>query len=262
MLRSVIAVAVATLTAGIAPAAVVTKVVNYEHDGTKLKGFLAYDDSVKEKRPGVIVFPEWWGLNDYAKIRATQLAEHGYVAFAADLYGEGKVIDVAHPMDAGKMAGVLRENVKLWRGRAEAALKQLTSNEHVDATKIAAIGYCLGGSTALQLAYSGADIKAVSTFHAGLPAATPEEAKAIKAKILINNGADDTFVKEMDIKAFKAPLDAAKVKYTFENHPGAVHSFTVPDADKAKNPGMKYDAAADGKSWKEMLALFKETLGK
>jgi dienelactone hydrolase len=262
MLRSVIAMAVATLTAGFAPAAVVTKAVDYEYDGTKLKGFLAYDDAVKGKRPGVIVFPEWWGLNDYAKIRATQLAEHGYVAFAADLYGEGKVIEVAHPMDALKMAGALRENIKTWRGRAEAALKQLTSNEHVDATKIAAIGYCLGGSTALQLAYSGADLKAVSTFHAGLPVPTAEEAKAIKAKILINNGADDKIVDEKTIKALKEALDTAKVKYTFENHPGAVHSFTVPDADKAKNPGMKYDKAADEKSWKEMMALFKETLGK
>jgi dienelactone hydrolase len=262
MLRSVIAMAVATLTAGIAPAAVVTKSVDYEYDGTKLKGFLAYDDSVKEKRPGVLVFPEWWGLNDYAKIRAMQLAEAGYVAFAADLYGEGKVVEVAHPEDAMKLATALRENVKSWRGRAEAALKQLTHNEHVDATKIAAIGYCLGGSTALQLAYSGADLKAVATFHAALPAPTAEEAKAIKAKIHINNGADDKFIPEKAITAFKEALDAAKVKYTFENYSGAVHSFTVPDADKAKNPGMKYDKAADEKSWKDMRTLFKETLGK
>lgn len=262
MLRSAIAVAAVTLTAGLAPAGVVTQVVDYEHDGVKLKGFLAYDDTTSEKRPGVLVFPEWWGLNDYAKNRAKQLAAMGYVAFAADLYGDGKVIDVAHPEDAQKMATALRANVKTWRGRAEAALKQLTAQPNVDATKVAAIGYCLGGSTALQLAYSGADLKAVSTFHAALPTPTADEAKAIKAKLYIAHGADDKFIPEKAIAAFKEGLDGAKVKYTFESFPGVVHSFTVPDADRANNPGMKYDKSADEKSWKQMQALFKEQLGK
>jgi dienelactone hydrolase len=262
MLRSVIAMAAVTLTSGVTPAAIVTRTVDYEYDGTKLKGFLAYDDATKDKRPGVLVFPEWWGLNDYAKNRAKQLAEMGYVAFAADLYGEGKVADVAHPEDAQKMAGALRMNVKTWRGRAEAALKQLTSQPNVDASKIAAIGYCLGGSTALQLAYAGADLKAVSTFHAALPTPTPEEAKSIKAKLLINNGADDTFIGDKAIADFKAALDKAGVKYEFINYPGVVHSFTVPDADKANMKGMKYDKAADEKSWKAMQGLFKEQLGK
>jgi dienelactone hydrolase len=248
--------------AGLAPAAVQTKAIDYEHDGVKLKGFLAYDDAIKDKRPGVLVFPEWWGLNDYAKTRAKQLAEMGYVAFAADLYGEGKVIDVAHPEDALKMATALRMNVTIWRGRATAALKQLTSHANVDASKIGAIGYCLGGSTALQLAYSGADLKAVSTFHAALPAPTAEEAKAIKARIVVNHGAADAFIKEEAITAFKSALDGAGVKYTFQSFPGVVHSFTVPDADKAKNPGMKYDKAADEKSWQAMKDLFKDTLGK
>jgi dienelactone hydrolase len=191
-----------------------------------------------------------------------QLAEMGYVAFAADLYGEGKLIDIAHPEDAQKMAGFLRANVKTWRGRAEAALKQLTGQPNVDAAKVAAIGYCLGGSTALQLAYTGADLKAVATFHAALPTPTPEEAKAIKAKPLICHGADDKFIPDQAIAAFKAALDTAGVKYRFESFPGVVHSFTVPDADKAKNPGMKYDKAADEKSWQLMKDLFKETLGK
>jgi dienelactone hydrolase len=262
MLRSVIAMAAAVLAAGTAPAAVVTKTVEYEHDGTKLKGFLAYDDATKDKRPGVLVFPEWWGLNDYAKNRAKQLAEMGYVAFAADLYGEGKVIDVDHPQDAQKMAMALRANVKSWRGRAEAALKQLTSQPNVDASKVAAIGYCLGGSTALQLAYSGADLDAVATFHAALPTPTADDAKAIKPTIYVAHGADDKFIPEKAISDFKGALDAAKVKYTFEAFPGVVHSFTVPDADKAKNPGMKYDKSADEKSWKEMQKLFKGTLGK
>src|SRR6478672_4017043 len=186
MLRTAFAIFAALLTAGAAPAGVVTKTIDYEYNGTKLKGFLAYDDSTTGKRPGVLVVHEWWGLNDYAKERCKKLAALGYVAFALDMYGDGKFVD--HPDDARKMATTGRENLKTWRGRAEAGLKQLTSQSNVDATKIAAIGYCFGGSTCLQLAYSGADLKAVATFHAALPTPTPEEAKAIKAKLYVANG--------------------------------------------------------------------------
>jgi dienelactone hydrolase len=262
MSRHVATVAVVLLTGSLAPAAVQTRVVEYEHDGTKLKGFLAYDDATKDKRPGVLVFPEWWGLDEYAKGRAKQLAGMGYVAFAADLYGDGKVIDTAHPADAGKMAGALRSNVKTWRGRAGAALKQLTGQPNVDATKVAAIGYCLGGSTALQLAYTGADLKAVVTFHAGLVTPSPDEVKMIKAKILVCHGAADTFIPEKAIAEFKAALDSGGGNYQFVPYPGVVHSFTVPDADKAGVKGMKYDKKADEDSWKRMTELFQATLGK
>jgi dienelactone hydrolase len=254
-----IALAIVTLSAGLSPAAVVTKTIDYVYDGTKLKGFLAYDDATNEKRPGVLVVHEWWGLNDYAKERCKKLAELGYVAFAVDMYGDG--MTTTHPEDAGKMATAVRTNLKTWRGRAEAGLKQLTSQPNVDASKIAAIGYCFGGSTALELAYSGADLKAVATFHSALPTPTPEEAKAIKAKLLICNGADDTFVPEKSILDFKSALDKTGVKYTFENFPGAVHSFTVASADKEGLKGMKYDKSADEKSWQMMRELFKETLG-
>jgi len=260
MLRSVIAMAVLAVTTGTTPAAVVTKVVEYEYDGAKLKGYLAYDDALKGKLPGVLVVHEWWGLNDYARERCKKLAELGYVALAVDMYGDGKTTE--HPDDARKMATVVRENLKTWRGRAEAGLKQLTSQPNVDATKIAAIGYCFGGSTCLQLAYAGADLKAVATFHAALPAPTADEAKAIKAKLYIAHGADDSFIPEKAITAFKEALDGAKVKYTFEAFPGVVHSFTVPEADKVNIKGMKYDKAADEKSWKAMQTLFKDTLGK
>ena len=259
MFRSMLTMATVGLDAGLGSAAVVTKTVDYDYDGTKLKGFLAYDDAVKGKRPGVLVVHEWWGLNDYAKERCKKLAELGYVAFACDMYGDGKSTD--HPDDAGKMAKAVRDNVKLWRGRALEGLKQLTNQPNVDASKLAAIGYCFGGSTCLELAYAGADLKAVATFHAALPTPTAEEAKAIKPKLLICNGADDTFIPEKSIAAFKEALDQAGVKYTFENFPGVVHSFTVPDADKHDIKGMKYDKAADEKSWKMMLALFKEQLG-
>jgi dienelactone hydrolase len=253
----------ATLTAaGAASAAVQTKTVDYEADGVKLKGFLAYDDATPGKRPAVLVFPEWWGLNDYAKNRAKQLAEMGYVAFAADLYGDGKVIDTAHPNDALAMVTTLRQNQKAWRGRAEAALKVITGQPNVDASKVAAIGYCFGGSTALQLAYMGADLKAVATFHAALPAATPDEAKAVKPRILICTGADDSAIPPKAIEGFTAALDTAGKKPQVVSFPGVVHSFTVPEADKVGNKNMKYDKAADEKSWQLMKDLFKDTLGK
>lgn len=260
MYRSLIATAAAILTAGAAHAGVVTKAVDYEYGGVKLKGFLAYDDAQKGKRPGVLVVHEWWGLNDYAKMRCERLAEAGYVAFAPDMYGGGKVAE--HPDDARKMSAMVRENVKVWRGRAQAGLDVLKSQPNVDAGKLAAIGYCFGGSTALQLAAGGADLKAVVTFHAALPKFTEAEAKNIKAKVLICHGADDFFIKPEDIKAFKEALDKAGVKYEFVSYEGAVHSFTVPGADKHMIKGMAYNKAADEDSWKRMLALFKETLGK
>lgn len=245
---------------GVASAAVKTEVIDYEYDGTKLKGFLAYDDATKDKRPGVLVVHEWWGLNDYAKERCKQLAALGYTAFACDMYGDGKLTE--HPADAMKFATEVRNNVKAWRGRAEAGLKVLASQPTVDPEKLAAIGYCFGGSTCLQLAYTGAPLKAVATFHAALPAPTPEEAKAIKAKMLIAHGDADKFIPDAAIKAFRSAIDSAGVKYDFVGYPGVVHSFTVPAADKVGNPGMKYDKAADEDSWKRMLALFKDQLGK
>jgi dienelactone hydrolase len=248
------------MVAGIAAAAVKTKEVEYEVEGTKHKGYLAYDDAVKGKIPGVLVFHEWWGLDDYAKKRAEQLAGMGYIAFCADMYGEGKITE--HPKEAGKMAQAVRMNQKVWQGRAEAALKKLQSHENVDGDKIAAIGYCFGGSTALMLAYGGAPIKAVATFHAALPTPTADQAKAIKARILVCHGADDAFIPQEAIDKFKAGLDGAKVKYHFESFPGTVHSFTVPDADKRGIKGMAYNESADKKSWQQMKDLFKETIEK
>jgi len=260
MYRSLIALAAVALTAGVSQAGVTTKTVEYEFDGVKLKGFLAYDDAMKEKRPGVLVVHEWWGLDDYAKSRCKQLALLGYVAFAPDMYGDGKVTE--HPDDARKMATMVRENVKVWRGRAEAGLKQLKAQPNVDGDKIAAIGYCFGGSTCLQLAYSGADLKAVATFHAALPKPTEGEAKAIKARILVCHGEADFFIQPDAVKAFRDALDAAKVKYEFVGYKDVFHSFTVPDADKHKIKGMKYDMKADADSWDRMKKLFKETLGR
>ncbi|MBI1344949.1 dienelactone hydrolase family protein [bacterium] len=242
-----------------ASAAVQTKTIKYKDGDTECVGFLAYDDAVTGKRPGVLVVHEWWGLNDYARNRAKELAALGYVAFAADMYGEGKTVE--HPKDAGEMAGKVRANVESWRRRAVAGLEVLKSQPQCDTTKIAAMGYCFGGSTALQLGYTGADLKAIATFHAALPTPTATEAQAIKAEVLVCNGAADTFIPDMAIQSFKKGLDGAHVKYTFINYPGAVHSFTVADAGKHGNPGMQYNAAADKDSWENLTALLAKTLG-
>jgi dienelactone hydrolase len=241
-------------------AAVKTQVVKYKHGSQECHGYLAWDDAIQGQRPGVLVVHEWWGLNDYAKKRAEELAKLGYAAFCADMYGDGKVVD--HPKDAMEMTGKLRANVDDWRKRAQEALATLKAQPQCDPDKVAAIGYCFGGSTCLQLAMTGADLKAVATFHAGLPKPTAEEAKKIKAKVLVCNGADDKFIPADAIAAFRQELDTAKTNYEFVNYPGAVHSFTVPDADKVGNPGMKYQKAADEDSWKKLLDLLAATVGK
>lgn len=241
-------------------AAVKTKKVEYKFDGVTFVGHLYWDDASKDKRPGVLVIHEWWGLDDYAKMRAEMLAKMGYVAFACDMYGDGKV--AAHPEDAGKMATMVRQNLDVWRGRAKESLKQLTDFELTDAKRCAAIGYCFGGSTCIQLAASGADLKAIATFHAALPKLKPEEAMAIKAKVLVCHGADDKFIPAQAIADFKKAMADRHVRLDFQEYPGAVHSFTVKGADDRKLDGMKYNKDADEKSWAAMTKLFEETLKK
>lgn len=241
-------------------AAVKTEVIEYEFEGAKLKGYLAYDDAKTGKRPGIMVVHEWWGLNDYAKKRAEMLAEMGYVAFAADMYGNGQSTE--HPEDAGKMATEVRKNVKTWLGRADAGLAVLKKCDKVDPKKLAVIGYCFGGSTALQVALAGDDVSAVVSFHGALPVPTAAQAKAVKCRILVCHGADDSFIPAATIQKFRKALDDAKVNYQFESYPGAVHSFTVKDVEKKGVQGLKYQEAADKKSWEQMKALFAEVFSK
>jgi len=247
------------LVCSLSMAAIKTETVTYEYEGVKLKGFLAYDDAKEGKRPGVLVVHEWWGLDDYARKRARMLAEMGYVAFAADMYGEGKTTE--HPQEAGQMAGAVRKNLDTWIGRAKAGLKVLQEHEKVDAKKIAAIGYCFGGSTALQLALSGADVAAVVSFHGALPTPSEDQAKTVKARILICHGALDSFIPEKAIQEFRGALEKANVDYQFVYYAGAYHSFTVPGADDKKLKGIKYDANADRRSWQHMQMLFNEVFG-
>ncbi len=244
----------------IASAEVRSKKLTYKVADKEHVGYLAWDDAQTGPRPGVLVVHEWWGLNDYARGRADQLAKLGYVAFCADMYGDGKVVE--HPDDAAKMAGEVRSNVDRWQKTTVAALDMLKTQQQCDKSKLAAIGYCFGGSTCLKLAYTGADLKAAAAFHAALPTPTEAEAQRIKATILVNHGGDDKYIPEDAIKAFKSRLDAAKVNYEFISYSGAVHSFTVAGVDKRGNPGMKYDKEADEKSWEAMKELFAAKLGK
>jgi len=241
-------------------AAVQTKTISYKHGAQEFKGFLAWDDASTDKRPGVLVVHEWWGLNDYARDRAKQLASEGYIAFAADMYGDGKTTE--HPEEATKMATTVRQNVDEWRKRATAALDVLKSQPQCDTSKLAAIGYCFGGSTALQLAFSGADLKAVASFHGALPIPSPEQVKNTKATLLICHGAKDSFIPEKTIQEFRAALDAGGADWEMDYYAGAEHSFTVKSADSLGIKGMKYNAEADKRSWARMQALLNEKFGK
>ncbi|MEZ6057267.1 MAG: dienelactone hydrolase family protein [Planctomycetaceae bacterium] len=235
---------------------IVTETVTYKSGDVTCQGYLAYDSSNPNPRPGVLVVHEWWGLNKHAKEQTVRLAKLGYIAFACDMYGEGKLTE--HPQEAGKMAGMVRENVAQWRDRATDGLKVLTSHKLCQSEKVGAIGYCFGGSTALQLAYTGADLKAVVTFHAALPSPTAAEAGQIKGRILVNHGALDTFISPESIQSFRSVLDAAKADYSMVYYSGTVHSFTVPTAGDRGIPGMAYNEHADKRSWSAMLTAFEE----
>jgi dienelactone hydrolase len=200
--------------------------VEYISEGTILKGFLVYDKNIEGKRPGVLVVHEWWGHNDYARKRARMLAELGYTALAVDMFGDGKTAD--HPEDAQKFAGAIFNNVKTGEDRFLAAYNFLRDQETVNPDEIAAVGYCFGGAVVLHMARIGMDLKAVASFHGGIQPITPAEEGKVKAFVLVCNGADDPFVTQEQIDAFKTEMNNAKVQYEFVNYEGAIHSFTSP----------------------------------
>lgn len=248
-----------TMLAAHARAAIQTKEIEYKDGAVTLKGYLAWDDGAKGKQPGVLIVPEWWGLNDYAKMRARKIAELGYVGFACDMYGNGQT--TTDPGEAGKLSGAIRKDTAAFRARAAAGLKALSEQPMVDTSRLGAIGYCFGGTTCLQLACSGADVKAVVSFHGGLFKPSEQDAKAVKGKVLICNGAADTFISADDRKGLVDAFEAAKVDYQFIDYAGAVHAFTNPDAGKAGIKGVAYDEKADKRSWRLMEDFFKEAFG-
>jgi dienelactone hydrolase len=240
-------------------AAVSGKEVSYQAGDVVLKGYLATDTAVPGKRPGVLVVHEWWGHNAYARKRADMLAALGYTALAVDMYGDGKTAD--HPDDAGKFAGAVGRDPALMKARFMAALEFLDRQPGVDAGRTAAIGYCFGGGVVLEMARQGVDLDGVVSFHGSLGGKTTPEKGAVKARVLVLNGAADPFVTAEQIAAFKAVMDAAGADYTFVNYPGARHSFTNPEADRfGERFGMPvaYDADADAASWQAMQDLFGE----
>jgi dienelactone hydrolase len=242
-----------------AAADVVTREVSYTSGDTVMKGLVAYDDSIEDTRPGVLVVHEWWGHNDYARKRARMLAELGYTALAVDMYGDGKTAD--HPEDAGKFSSAVGGNLPLARARYQAALETLKQQPTVEADKIAAIGYCFGGGIVLGMARMGTDIDGVVSFHGSLATSSPAMKGDIKTRIRVFNGADDPFVKAEQIEAFKKEMDSAGADYKFVNYPGAVHSFTNPGADalgKKFNLPLAYNEKADKDSWQQMQDFFHE----
>lgn len=244
-------------------AAVVGKQVEYAAGGVTLKGYIAYDDKLTIKRPGILVVHEWWGLNDHARKRADMLAELGYVALAVDMYGDGKQAD--HPDDAGKFAGEVMKNMPVMKARFLAALDLLKQSEVVDPANIGAIGYCFGGGVVLGMAREGADLKGVVSFHGSLATQSPAQKGRVKAKILVCNGAADKFVPAESIKEFKAEMNKAKVDFKLINYPDAVHSFTNPAATemgKKFNLPLAYNEKADKKSWADMQEFFKRVFKK
>ncbi len=239
---------------------IVTSDVEYKIGDVTLQGYLAYDNSKSDKRPGVLIVHQWMGLTDYEKKRARQLAELGYVAFAADIYGkDGRPSDTK---EAGQQAGKYYGDLNLFRERLNAGLNELKMQPLVDADNVAAIGYCFGGGGVLELARSGADLKGVVSFHGSLKTQNPDDAKNIKCKVLVQHGAIDPFVPEEDVVAFKKEMEDAKVDYVLTEYAGSVHAFTMEGAGSDITKGAAYNEKADKRSWEAMKIFFGEIFGK
>jgi len=234
--------------------AIQTKVIEYKIGGAVFEGFLAWDDAVTAPRPGVLIVHQWKGLGDYEQKRAEMIAGLGYVAFCADIYGKG--VRPTETKDAAALAGKYKADRALYRERLRAALDVLAARPEVEKSKLAAMGYCFGGTGALEVARSGADVRGVVSFHGGLGTPTPADAKAIKGKVLVLHGADDPFVPETEVAAFQKEMADAKSRYEFVAYPGAVHSFTHWTAGDDASTGAAYQKEADEKSWQAMQAFF------
>jgi dienelactone hydrolase len=230
--------------------------IHYKIDSLNMDGYIVYDSAIAGKRPAVLVVHEWWGLNEYAKRRARELAGLGYIAMAVDMYGNGQRAD--NPELAGKLAGPFYQNPAMTKAHFEAALNKLKTYSEVDTANIGAIGYCFGGGVLLNIARLGEPLKGIVSFH-GTLVGTPANKDLLTAKVLVLHGDDDKFVPPTEVAAFKKQMDSIGAAYTFKSYPGATHAFTNPDAtamgQKFKIP-IAYNAAADTASWNEMKVFF------
>lgn len=252
----VLLIACLSATAG---AEVITRDIEYRQGDTVLQGHLAYSTQGPARKPGILVVHDWMGPGAFSKNRADQLARLGYVALAVDIYGKG--VRPANPKEAAATAAIYKNDRALLRERIRAALDELRRQAMVDIGNIAAIGYCFGGTTVLELARSGADVKGVVSFHGGLDTPTPDDAKNIHAKVLVLHGADDPFVPEDQVKAFENEMRSGNVDWQLVKYSKAVHAFTNPEAGIDNSKGAAFNAEADFRSWKEMQSFFKELFG-
>lgn len=257
-MTAVFAAAILVAAVSVSGAEVRTEVVEYRHGDVVLEGYIAYDASQKGRRPGVLVVHEWMGHNPYVRMRAEKLARAGYAAFALDMYGKG--VRAKDAKEAAALAGIYKGDRKLMRARAAAGLHVLARHPEVDPSRLAAIGYCFGGTTVLELARSGADLRGVVSFHGGLDTPSPEDARNIRGKVLVLHGADDPFVKPAEVAAFQDEMRKAGVDWQFVAYGGAVHSFTNPDAGSDNSRGAAYDVKADRRSWEAMEDFLEEAL--
>jgi dienelactone hydrolase len=250
-------IAAAVLLSGGARAEVKTQEIEYAQGGTTLQGFVARDASAKGKRPGVLVIHEWWGHNEHARTQARRLAKEGYVAFALDMYGKGKV--ATHPKDAQAFAQEATKDPQVVTARFNAALEELKRQPGVDPEKIAVVGYCMGGGIALEMARAGADVDAVATFHGTLkPRGAPAAKGKFRPDVLVQTGGADPMIPPDHVAAFEQEMKAAGVDAEVVTYPGAKHAFTNPDADKTGMEALGYDAKADEESWEKATKFLKE----
>lgn len=245
------------MASGEAVADIRTEMVDYKAaDGVVMQGYVAYQTGVKTKRPGILIVHDWMGLRGLTQEKADKLAEKGYVAFAVDIYGKG--VRPADRVEASQFATKYKNDRTLLRAHIRAAYDKLAAMRQVDASKIIVIGYCFGGTTALELARSGAPLAGTVSFHGGLANPNPQDAKNIHGRVLILHGADDPFVPPQEVEEFKKEMQDAGVDMKFIAYPGAVHSFTNPEAGNDNSKGMAYNANADKKSWTEFQNFLQE----
>lgn len=245
------------LSGSLAHGKIVKQDIEYKEGSTVLEGFVAYDDAGPAKKPGVLIVHEWTGLGHYAKNRAEQLAKMGYVAFAVDIYGKG--VRPTDPKEAGATAKLYKGDRKLYRARLQAGFDELKKQKKVNPDKIAAIGYCFGGTGALELARAGAKLSAVVSFHGNLDTPNADDAKKITAKVLVLHGADDPVVPDPEVAAFETEMRNAGVDWQLVKYSKSVHGFTNPDnKPNPDRPHAAYNADADRRSWLAMTNLFKE----
>jgi dienelactone hydrolase len=234
--------------------------VEYKQGDAVLDGYIAYDAGAKGARPGVVIVHDWMGVSDYVKMRAEQIVKLGYVAFVADIYGRG--VRPKNSEEASQQAGKFRADRPLLRARAQAAVDELKKRSFVDPNRVAAMGYCFGGGTVLELARSGASVAGVISFHGNLDTPKPDDAKNIKGKVLVLHGADDPYVTSQVVQAFQDEMRNARVDWEFVAYGGAVHAFTQKAAGDDPTKGAAYNASADRRSYAQMVSFFTEIFGK